>query len=90
MKTSAVVLCLLLNVSDPVEAHRIGIDIQQDLSQEFISDQLREIASRGPEMGNLQHKLEKLESIRPRLDNAINAIDEVLKPVPTSKEPPAP
>ena len=40
------------------------------------------MASRAPEMGNLQRKLEKLETLKPRLEYDMDRIDDVLRPLP--------
>lgn len=52
-----------------------------------------EIASRAPEMGNLQSKLERLEALRPRLQADVARIGEVLQPLaaqPCDAPEPAP
>lgn len=50
------------------------------------------MASRAPEMGNLQRKLEKLETLKPRLQYDMERIEEVLRPLPAmpaeAPEPP--
>ena len=40
------------------------------------------MASRAPEMGNLQRKLEKLETLKPRLQYDMEKVDEALRPLP--------
>ena len=55
-----------------------------------ITDQLREMASKGPEIGVIQHKLERLDSLKGRLNNAMDDVHEILRPLPETTEPKAP
>ena len=60
------------------------------LKNQFITDGLREIASKAPEIGVIQHRLERLDALRPRIKEAMGDIKEVLRPLPETKEPKAP
>ena len=58
MKTNRAILLLLL-LADSSQA----VKLRQNNQNKFVVDGLREIAGRAPEMGKLQDKLEKLESL---------------------------
>ena len=47
-----------------------------------MTDSVKELASRGPELGIMQNKLENYQTLSPRIDAAISGVHEVLTPIP--------
>ena len=44
----------------------------------FISDELKEMATKSVEMGNLQDKLHRLEAVKPKINSALDKVDKIL------------
>jgi len=53
----------------------------------FITDDLRDLVSRGPELGVLQNKMHGAEALKPRIARIIEDADELLKSPPPSPKP---
>ena len=51
----------------------------------FITDDLKDMVSKGPELGALQNKMKAMETIAPRIADARSDIVELLKPLPKPK-----
>lgn len=45
------------------------------------------MASKAPAMGKLQDKIERMEMLRPRIDQSIRDINSILEPIPFAPEP---
>jgi hypothetical protein len=75
----SLVIALLINSSEAAK-----------IKNSFITDQLKEMAMSSPEVGVIQHKLERIEALKPRMQEAMGDISDITKPIPQTKEPSPP
>jgi len=73
------VIALLINSSEAAK-----------IKSMFITDQLKEMAMASPEVGVIQHKLERIEALKPRMQDAMGDIKDITRPIPQTDEPSPP
>ena len=71
------VLGLFLNTP---ETNALKLKLTEE--NKFITDSLKELSSRAPELGVMQYKLDRIQKLRPRIDYAIDGVHEVTRPIP--------
>lgn len=80
MKQAVVVLALLASDCQAInKSHGHNHSHSKRMNHDIISATMRDIASREPQVAVLQNKLNKIQSLKPRLNVAKHDIDEMLK-----------